>query len=134
MIKTLLIKALAVITCFLILTGAGVLGFNLFGSAMLTNANWQAGMDPPLNYVWSTIAMALAGSLLGGLALAWIAKTSLYRTAAFAIVLAVIPRAMQYVHAEDPHWYTAALIFLPIIGILLGVYLYRSMQGKDQPN
>ena len=127
-------KVIAVIAGFVVLIAIGVLGFNLFGHAMLQAVDWQAGMPPPPGYVWFTLATDLIGSTLAGVLLAWIAGTSPYKTASILIILAMVLRAYQYVSALDPHWYAFVLIVLPLAGVLIGVRLRDVIAGRRSSN
>ena len=123
-------KILAVIAGFVVLTAVGVLGFNLFGQAMLQAVDWQPGMEPPPGYVWFTLAKDLVGAILAGMLSAWIARAAPYKTAAVLILVAVVLRANQYVTAPDPHWYALVLIVTPLAGVLMGVRLRDMIAGR----
>ena len=118
---------------FVVLGAAGVLTANLFTNSMLVAAGWQPGVAPPLGYIWTTLAADFAGSLLAGLVLAWVAGKWANQTALALILLVAAMRAYQYISAlgSNPHWYSLALIFIPLVGVPLGVMLRKRLSWSN---
>lgn len=128
-------NAIAFVVGFIVLGAVGFIGFNLFGDAMLRAAEWRPGVMPPASYVWATLATDLTGSILAGALVAWIAGKSSHKVALALVLLVSAMRAFQYVSAleSNPHWYALVLIFLPAVGVPIGLLVKRRFATRGAP-
>lgn len=93
------------------------------------------GTDPPLLYVWFTLAKGFGAALLAGAAVAQIARTFAFHAAVTLVGLGGALGVYQIVTIlqSDPHWYALVLPLLLVPGIRLGVHLGRRVFREPIP-
>ena len=128
-------SGVAVVVGFLLLRILGALGHQLVGRHLLERADWVPGTDPPVLYVWFTLAKGFGAALLAGAAVAKIARTFAFHAAVTLVLLGGALGVYQIVTIleSNPHWYAFVLPLLLVPGVPLGVYLGRRVFPEPGP-